>query len=411
MTNGSLLLTNAVVVLPDRVIEGGTVAVEAGRIAAIEPRSYPVSSGAIDLDGRFLLPGIVDLHSDGFEREIAPRPGGDFDPLFALAHYDRKLAAAGVTTQFHGIYFANQAGFGRSVEHGIHSARAVHAYAAAPHRLIEHRVLHRLDIRTPGALDGLLTVLDESPVAGPELVSPTEHVPGQGQYWDLNALRRQIRSKLGRGLGDAEATAKVEAEVERRVRHAAETDELAVDTLHRVAAERQRRGLILASHDDDSPERVELMHEVGCRLAEFPLNLAAAEHVRRVGMLIAAGAPNLVRGTSLAGNASALDLVRRGLVDVLVADYHAPSLLAAVFKAVDEGVAALPDAVRFVTANPAAVVELGDRGRIKIGKRADLIAVRRYAGVPLTDLTVVGGSPRLATNLPIRTTPEVGLVG
>ena len=98
-------------------------------------------------------------------------------------------------------------------------------------------------------------------------------------------------------------------------------------------------------------------------------------------------------------------------MDILVADYHAPSLLAAVFKAVAEGVASLPAAVRLVTANPAAAVELSDRGRIELEKRADLIAVRRYAGVPLTDLTIVGGSPRFATNLPIRATAEVDVTG
>src|SRR5687768_3035093 len=118
-------------------------------------------------------------------------------------------------------------------------------------------------------------------------------------------------------------------------------------------------------------------------------------------MLIAAGAPNLVRGNSLSGNASALDLLARGLVDILVADYHAPSLLAAVFKAADAGVASLPAAARLVTANPATAVDLHDRGRIEAGRRADLIAVRVSHGIPLVDLTISGGIPRLTTFLPV----------
>src|SRR6185369_9678076 len=101
------LLTNATIVAPDRVLEGGTVVVEEGLIAEVSPGAYPPAAGDIDLGGRLLMPGIVDLHNDALEKEIAPRPRAAFDPTFALLHLDRKLAAAGVTTEFHAVYFAS----------------------------------------------------------------------------------------------------------------------------------------------------------------------------------------------------------------------------------------------------------------------------------------------------------------
>ncbi len=387
MPENRYLLTNAQVVTPDRVIDGGTLAVENDLIVDVSERAYPAAPDVVDLGGRFLLPGLIDLHADNIEREVAPRPGADLDPAYALAVYDRKLAAAGVTTQFHGIYFANKAGFGRSVEHGVAMANAVHTFRAAPHRLVEHHILHRLDLRTPGALDALLGVIDQS---SPALISLNEHIPGQGQYGDLAAMRRSIRPSLGPNATDAG----VEAEIVRRLGHVAATDALAHETLIRVAAESARRGIVLASHDDDSPERVDQMHTLGCTIAEFPVSLAAAGRARALGMHIAAGAPNVVRGRSLAGNTSAIDLVARGLVDLLVADYHAPSLLTAIFRVADADILDLPAAARLVTATPAAAVGLHDRGVITRGYRADLLVVDRHGGIPLVETTIVAGVPR-----------------
>ena len=145
MPENRYLLTNAQIVTPDRVIAGGTIAVEGERIVEVSERTFPAAPDVADLGGRYVLPGLIDLHADNIEREVAPRAGADLDPAYALSVYDRKLAAAGVTTQFHGIYFANKAGFGRSVEHGVEMALALDDFRAAPHRLVEHNILHRLD--------------------------------------------------------------------------------------------------------------------------------------------------------------------------------------------------------------------------------------------------------------------------
>lgn len=379
-----LLLTNARIVTPDRVIDGGTVVVEDGLIAEVISRAYPAGSGVLDLGGRLVMPGIVDLHNDALEKEIAPRPRAAFDREFALLHLDRKLAAAGVTTEFHAVYFADRDDIGRKVDHAGNVARSVAALRDSAHAASDNQVLHRLDVRTTGALDALLSAL---PFATIPFVSLNDHVPGQGQFNNMVAYRAYARSFIG-GTPTEE---QVDAVIAERLRHAAETERDVLATIEAVAKQAKLHGMILASHDDDTPERVELMHEIGCTIAEFPITLAAAEHARTRGMLIAMGAPNALQGRSLSGNASALDLQARGLIDILVADYHASSLLAAVFLFVARGLADLPTATRLVSQNPAEAVGMTDRGAIIPGRHADLIVVEEYGGLPIVAATLLRG--------------------
>ncbi len=383
------LLTNATIVTPDRVIDGGTVAVEGGLIAEVLPRAYPAAPGDVDLGGRLLLPGIVDLHNDALEKELAPRPRATFDHDFALLHLDRKLAAAGVTTEFHAVYFANRGDIGRNVAYAGTLARAVAELRAAPHPAIDNQVLHRIDIRTADALEPLLDALE---VAAVPFVSVNDHVPGQGQYNDLKAYRDYIRSFYKTDTTEAE----IDAVIAARLQHAAETEDAALAMIGRMAREARRRGMILSSHDDDTAERVDLMCEIGCTIAEFPITLVAAERARERGMLIAMGAPNALQGRSLSGNASALDLLARGLTDILVADYHASSMLAAVFQIVARRLADLPTATRLVSDTPARAVGLHDRGAIVAGRRADLIVVEQHGGLPIVAATLVRGATSYA---------------
>lgn len=384
-----LLLTNATVVAPDRVIDGGTVVVEDGLIAAVEARTYPAGPGVLDLGGRLLLPGIVDLHNDALEKEIAPRPRAAFERDFALLHLDRKLAAAGLTTEFHAVYFADRDDIGRKVGHAGGVARAVAALRDASHAAVDNQVLHRLDVRTPGALPALLDALDFAPIP---FVSLNDHVPGQGQFNDMVAYRAYARSFISGTPTEAE----VDAVIADRLRHAAETEAAVLATLETVAEAARARGMILSSHDDDTPERVDQMHDLGCTIAEFPITLAAAERARERGMLIAMGAPNALQGRSLSGNASALDLVARGLVDLLVADYHASSMLAAIFLIVERGLADLPTATRLVSTTPAEAIGLTDRGALAAGRRADLLIVEEHGGLPIVAATFLCGATSYA---------------
>ena len=378
------LLTNARVVTTDRIIENATVVVADGVIAEIAPRSYTADAGTVDLGGRLLLPGLVDLHNDALEKEIAPRPGADFDPTFALLHLDRKLAAAGVTTEFHALFFGERDSV-RSVTFALTLAQAVSAFAASPQSTVDHQMLLRLDLRSPAALAPLLAALGDAPLP---YVSYNDHTPGQGQFNDLDTYRAFTRTVLPPGS--------TEDDLERIIREelalAAATEAEALALARRLADEVRPRGTILSSHDDDTPERVDLMRQLGCTIAEFPITVVAAQRAAEQEMLIVMGAPNALRGASLTGNASALDLLARGLVDILIADYHASSMLAAVFRIVELGLLDLPAALRLVTENPARAIGLADRGTIAPGQRADLIVVEQHGRLPIVAATLVRGA-------------------
>lgn len=384
-----IVLTNATIVAGDRVVDRGSVVVHDGFIEAVEERCYAIAPGTLDLGGRLLLPGIVDLHNDALEMEIVPRPGAQMDPSFALLHLDRKLAAAGVTTQFHAIAFAERPDTGRSVAYAEALSGAVRAFQETGDRAIEHAVLHRLDVRTPGAFESLVAALDRAPIA---FVSLNDHVPGRGQFKNVDDYRQYVRRYL---RPDASAE-ELEAVVGERLDHAARTQAIVESTLRRLSCEARGRPMILASHDDDTPERVDQMRELGCTIAEFPLNAATADRARERGMVIAMGAPNALRGRSLTGNASALEFLARGRVDMLVADYAATTLLAAAFRIVDVGLADLPSAMALVARNPAMAAGMADRGVIVPGHRADLIAVHRSDGWASVAATFVQGRLRYA---------------
>lgn len=381
---GRYLLSNATVVAAARIIEGGTVVVEDGAIVEVAPRSYVAGEGAIDLGGRLLLPGLVDLHNDALEQEISPRPGGAFDPTFALLHLDRKLAAAGVTTEFHAIYFGERDS-GRSPEVANTFTRAIADLRASECATIDHQMLFRFDVRSPTVLDPLLIALDDAPIA---YASFNDHKPGQGQFNDLAAYRTYIRTLFPAGTDDET----IDRAIAERIAAADDLEAAALMATRRLADEGHRRRMILSSHDDDTPERVEFMHQLGCTVAEFPITVAAAQRAAELGLVIAMGAPNAVRGRSLTGNASAIDLLARGLVDVLIADYHAESMLEAVFRIVEMGLRDLPAALRLVTETPARAVGLDDRGTIAPGRRADLLVVERHGPHPIVAATIVQGT-------------------
>lgn len=390
MTGDRLILTDARPVLSDRVLDRATVVVEDGRISEIVARRYPPGPGVVDLGRRLLLPGLVDLHNDAIEAEINPRPGANFAPAFALRQLDRKLAAAGVTTQFHAVSFSERDIRGRSLGFAAAVTEALAELRADPATSIDHHPLLRLDTRTPGALAAVLAVVPTVPLP---LVSLNDHVPGQGQFKDIGAYRRYISR-------DAQGTiseAKIDALVEDAIREAAATEAIVEATLRDLAEVGDWRGVSLASHDDDSAARVELMHRLGCSIAEFPLTLEAAARARALGMKVAMGAANALRGGSLSGNVGSRELLADGLVDILVADYYAPALLAAVFRLVELGLADLPAATRLVTANPAAAVGLTDRGEIAVGRRADLIVVDAAGADAAVAATLVDGRCRAAS--------------
>ncbi|WP_166172592.1 alpha-D-ribose 1-methylphosphonate 5-triphosphate diphosphatase [Rubrobacter tropicus] len=371
-------INDARVVTPDGILEGASIVLEDGRISGITARAER-SGEAIDAAGRYVLPGMVDLHCDAIEKQLAPRPGVEVPEELAFMEMDRLFAGCGVTTGFHGVSI--MAGRSRGVERGRRLCALVSRLAG------EGLVRHELHLRCELPQEESVRAVEEVLGRGfARLVSVMDHTPGQGQFRDLEWFRRYWS---GDGADEAQISAAL-AEAERS------EYTIALDRVGRIASAAKKHGATLASHDDDTVERVEVLAGHGVDISEFPVNAASARRARELGHAVCMGAPNALRGVSSGGNLSALEAVEAGLVDALVSDYHPPSMLQAAFKLAREDVLPLPESVALVTGGPARAAGLSDRGGIARGAKADLIIVGGRAGIPTVTHTIVNGESRHA---------------
>jgi alpha-D-ribose 1-methylphosphonate 5-triphosphate diphosphatase len=356
-----------------------------GAISALD--SDQPAEQRIDASGLLVLPGIVDIHGDAFERQMMPRPGVGFPLDVALCDSDRQAVANGITTVFHGVTW--------SWEPGLRGPENAHAILQALEQLRPRLAADtRFHLRHETYnLDAEATVLEWLEARRIDAIAFNDHmsVAAGGRADKLAPMIARS------GLPRDEFVAVVE-----RVKGRA--DEVP-GSIGRLAAAAKAAGVPLLSHDDESPEQRRWYRALGCRLAEFPTTIETAQAAASEGDDIVLGAPNVVRGGSHTGWIDATDMIGRGCCSVLASDYYYPAPLLAPFALAERGVLALEQAWALVSATPAAAVGLTDRGRIAPGARADLIIVEAPAhGRPRVVATIAAGrvvhlaaSDRIAT--------------
>ena len=375
---GRTEIRHARVVTPSGVVGDGHVVVAGDRIARVGPTPSRPASGAetVDADGRVLMPGLIDLHGDDVEHHRSPRSGARTDLRTAVTTADRANLLCGVTTKYHAVAFEDAPDDGRTLDE---AAALADELATETYTLGDNRLHARCEL-TAGSVEAV-----ERVAAGPgvDLLSVMHHAPGGGQYDDEGFERHYVEDRNWPAESIDEVAARREA-LDGATRS---------ERIDRVLEVARRAGVPVASHDDDSAAAVEEMAERGVAVSEYPLTLDAAVRAADLGLATAMGAPNLVRGGSLWDNLAAAEAIDRGVVDVLCADYHPPSLLAAPFVETGEPLATR---VNRVTRNPADVVGLTDRGRIAVGARADLVLVDPDA-TPTVDRVFVAGTEVVRT--------------
>lgn len=368
-------LINAQIILPYEVVENAALLIEDGVIAAINPE-ITSKIPTVDLQGQILIPGAIDLHCDAIEKEIEPRPRTFFPVDFAIAQIDRRNAMAGITTPFHALSFAHEELGVRNNEMAAEIVRAIHNYQ--PHALVDNRVHCRYEITDPTGLPILLDLLAEGSV---HLFSLMDHTPGQGQFKNIQAYQNYLSRTYQKTIAEAQAT------IERKLENALGAKER-IETL---IAKALSRNVAIASHDDDTPERVKTMTAMGVKLSEFPVNLATAQAARSQGLATIFGAPNILRGKSQSGSMKAIEAIHYQVASCLCSDYAPSALLTAVFRLPDISDLSLPEAIALVSTNPAQALNLSDRGEIAVGKRADLVVVQKVQGLLQVTQTWVSG--------------------
>jgi alpha-D-ribose 1-methylphosphonate 5-triphosphate diphosphatase len=364
------ILGNARVVLGDRVIERGWVAIENGRIAEIGEGAAP--RGSADMAGDLVMPGLVELHTDHLEAHYTPRPKVHWDPIAAVVSYDGQLATCGITTVLDSLRVWREEGVPDVDGQAVLLAGAIASAREADLLRAEHFLHLRCEIPEPNVVDEAKELVGRPDV---RLVSLMDHTPGQRQFRDEGKLRDYYRGKSG-GLSDAQLDVMF-------ARRLANQQAYADANMREIVALAHAHRIPLASHDDTTDENVTDAIRDRVAVAEFPTTMEAARGLHQAGIGILMGAPNVVRGGSHSGNIAAVDLAREGLLDILSSDYVPSSLLMGALQlpkrvpAID-----LAAAVRTVTKRPAEAVGLTDRGEIAVGLRADVIRVHVAHDVP-----------------------------
>jgi alpha-D-ribose 1-methylphosphonate 5-triphosphate diphosphatase len=377
---GDLVIRNAAVVLADEVVRG-CAHVVAGRIDAVDSGSTSVP-GAVDLEGDYLVPGLVELHTDNFERHLMPRPKVRWPEMPALLAHDAEVVAAGITTVYDalGVGDADEDALRGRDMRGI--VRVLETALAEGLLRAEHRLHIRCELPAPNTLE-LFAPFEGNPRVG--LISLMDHTPGQRQWSNIDQARVYYTGK--KGWSEERFQSELAEAPRKQARYA-------VPHRRHFVEYARARGIPLASHDDTLPEHVAEAHTEGVSISEFPTSVAAAAEACAREMAVVMGAPNMVRGGSHSGNVATVELARRGLLDTLSSDYVPASLMLAAFMLFDDAGFTLPQAIATVSRNPARSVGLADRGEIAPGQRADLVRVRDTAHVPAV-MTVWRGGVRV----------------
>jgi alpha-D-ribose 1-methylphosphonate 5-triphosphate diphosphatase len=378
-TRGDVVIDNARIATPDGVIDAGSLEIAEGRIARIREWTSGKSGYRIDARGLLLLPGFVDVHSDAIETTIQPRPGGRFPYAMAIAELDKQLVSCGITTIFHCLSFSDP--HDKTLRGYRTCAELIREInRRAPKLRAATKVHARFEVTETAAVPIVEALIREGEV---HLFSLMDHTPGQGQFLDVE----HFRAYYGRVRGRTPAQLDVLIEERLAARHS--LDERLLRDLAALALE---RGIAIASHDDDTPQKVAWVQRLGATLSEFPVNLRAAQAAHDRGMAVSYGAPNVFRGASATNNLNARESIGAGYGDIICSDYAPMSLLHAALTLARLGIVALHDAVSMVSRNPARAVGIAEQtGSLEEGKSADLVLVDDREDVPRVVRTFVAG--------------------
>jgi alpha-D-ribose 1-methylphosphonate 5-triphosphate diphosphatase len=363
------VLSNARVVLPEAIVHGW-LALADGRIVEVGEGRSP--ERGIDVAGDYVMPGLVELHTDHLETHAVPRPRVHWHPLAAVVAYDAQVVASGMTTVFDCLRVGSDADSRLGTPDATLLAETLARAAREGLLRAEHRTHLRCEVCAPDVLTGAEALLAAFPV---HLMSLMDHTPGDRQFRDVATWKVYYGGKGGLSEGALD-----DLIAERRALFSANHDRqraalVALARAHEVA---------LASHDDTTAAHVADAVRDGVAVAEFPTTVEAAARSHAASIAVMMGAPNVVRGGSHSGNVAAETLAREGLLDILSSDYVPASLLMAAFD-LDRRIEnyGLARAIRTVTADAAAAVGLTDRGRLAAGLRADVIRVHTVADLPV----------------------------
>ncbi|MGK7953764.1 MAG: alpha-D-ribose 1-methylphosphonate 5-triphosphate diphosphatase [Crocosphaera sp.] len=349
------------ILTPDGWVKNGTVIIENGKFLAIQG-TITEKLPTIDAKGLLMLPGIVDIHGDAFERAIAPRPGSHFPLKMGILENDRHLIASGITTFFYSITDSYEPGL-RSRE----TAREIINFVLGEGKnslKADSRIHIRHEQANTDDYEELCDWLKQGKI---DLLSLNDHLPPVGDDYKLNRHLNSLRRR--QKMSDEE--------LHQLIKTALNNQEKGLQQVEEIVTLAHDHHIPLASHDDDTEAKVQLSAKWGVSIAEFPANVDIAVKSREYGASVLMGAPNLIRGGSHVGWMSVEIAAKEGVVDCLCSDYHYPSLFSAPFKLAEMGIMTFEEAWKLVSTYPAEAAKIGEsKGQIATGYDADFLLVQ-----------------------------------
>ena len=373
-----LALTNARIVLDDGVVHGTLIA-RNGIIRLVEEGSTQ-APGAVDCEGDYVVPGLIELHTDNLEKHLMPRAGVIWPSIPAVLTHDAQIVAAGITTVFDALSVGDLEEESVRIETLRSTYDAILEGQATGALRADHWIHLRCELAYPTLIEVLEPLMHHNSV---RLVSLMDHTPGQRQFRDL-AQYRKYYSKNHMSWTEDEFADVVKRRTEQQATYSNKHENIVLSMV-------QDRDIIIASHDDTDAQQVDHAQRIGVTISEFPTTQEAADAAHAHGLTTVMGAPNVVRGGSHSGNVAALDLARVDRLDMLSSDYVPASLLHGAFMLHTLAGWSMPRAMATVSRNPAKALGFADRGSLKAGLRADVVRMRDVGGLPIVRNVWVSG--------------------
>ena len=385
-----IAIKNGKIIMPDEIVEGKMLLIKNDRIFGLTdtPGDVEGITKVVNAHGRYIMPGIIDVHSDKIEQYIQPRPTSQVDFEFGLKACERDLLGTGITTMYHSISLFGDEFFGSSplrTKENVQKLADLITGIHSRNHLIHHRFHLRIEIDNPEAYDIVCDLLAQDKV---HQISFMNHTPGQGQYRSIEAYQDAVSKYNGSLDGKDINTMSVEELFEYHENKPKFTFHQ-MEELTRLA---HAKGIPVASHDDDTTEKLEENLKIGVDISEFPISIGTARAAKSMGFYTVVGAPNILRGSSHSGNMSAAEAILDGCADVLCSDYYPAAILHSVFLMHTTHSVPLHQMVNMVTLNPAKAMKIDrDYGSIEADKKADLLIVDVLDGYPVITHAFVDG--------------------